>query len=586
MASFAIAPDGTGAWLAEQDGTVLSLGSATYHGSPSEVTSATPVISIGVLAVPAPSTIGYDLAQTNGNVASLGGAAYYGSVLGAHMVAPVIDLVPTPDREGYWLIGADASVYPFGDALYEGDAGGTVRTYPVTSAAATPDGLGYWLLTSNGRILGFGDAKSYGQVTTALQSRAVAIVATADGKGYWIATSTGQVFSYGDAEVYLAAGPSPDGQRIVAMAATSDGGGYFLVAANGHVFSFGDAPQLSPPATLRSPIVGLTVTPGDTGAWLAEQDGTVLNLGTAGSHGSLSGVTTPVSAIAGMVLPSPSTFAYDLAEADGKVAALGKAAYYGSAYGKHLVAPIVSLVPTPDHKGYWLIGADGSVYAFGDAKFEGAAGGRLRQDPIVAAAATPDGRGLLARHREGRVLAFGDAPDYGSLRQPFTGRVVGIVGTPDGAGVLDRHAARGRSSTSATPTSTARPGSTRPARTSSPSWRRRTAAATGLPGRTGTWRISATPRALCRPAPIKTKSPVVGMAVTPDGTGGLDGGGERHGLEPRRRHRPRLARQSAGHRPGHLDRRHARRRRLAPAVPERLFRLRHQLAPVQGPEVA
>jgi len=38
---------------------------------------------------------------------------------------------------------------------------------------------------------------------------------------------------------------------------------------------------------------------------------------------------------------------YDLAEADGRVATLGRAAYYGSAFGKHLVAPIVALVSTP-----------------------------------------------------------------------------------------------------------------------------------------------------------------------------------------------------------------------------------------------
>jgi len=60
--------------------------------------------------------------------------------------------------------------------------------------------------------------------------------------------------------------------------------------------------------------------------------------------------------------------AYDLAEANGRVVAVGKAAYYGSAFGKHLVAPIIELVSTPDRKGYWLIGADGSVYPFGDAR--------------------------------------------------------------------------------------------------------------------------------------------------------------------------------------------------------------------------
>ncbi len=202
------------------------------------------------------------------------------------------------------------------------------------------------------------------------------------------------------------------------MAATTDGGGYWLVAANGHVFSYGDAPQLSRgTGKLKSPVVGSPSRPQDTGAWLAEQNGTVLSLGTATAHGSLSGVTTPVTRHRRRwCCPPPSTLAYDLAEANGKVAALGKAAYYGSAYGKHLVAPIVALVPTPDRKGYWLIGADGSVYAFGDAKYEGGAGGRVRQDPIVAAAATPDGRGYWLVTANGRVLDFGDAPGYGSVQ--------------------------------------------------------------------------------------------------------------------------------------------------------------------------
>jgi hypothetical protein len=126
--------------------------------------------------------------------------------------------------------------------------------------------------------------------------------------------------------------------------------------------------------------------------------------------------------------------AYDLAEANGKVVAVGKAAYYGSAFGKHLVAPVVALVSTPDHKGYWLIGADASVHPFGDARNEGGAGGKLRRDPVVAAAATPDGRGYWLVTSRGQVLAFGDAESYGSITKPMRAHVVAIVATNDGRG--------------------------------------------------------------------------------------------------------------------------------------------------------
>jgi hypothetical protein len=105
-------------------------------------------------------------------------------------------------------------------------------------------------------------------------------------------------------------------------------------------------------------------------------------------------ITAPKpSARAKGAVQSVGRLAYDLVEANGKVSALGGAAYYGSAFGRDLVAPIISLVSTPDRKGYWLIGADGGVYPFGNAKNEGGAGGRLRPDPVVAAAATPGGGG-------------------------------------------------------------------------------------------------------------------------------------------------------------------------------------------------
>ena len=142
-----------------------------------------------------------------------------------------------------------------------------------------------------------------------------------------------------------------------------------------------------------------------------------MNLGTAAPHASLTGVkkASPVNSIALIVVLSNTTLAYDLAQTNGQVESLGGAAYYGSAYGVHLVQPIVCLLATSDRKGYWLIGADASVFPYGDAQYEGDAGGTVRSSPIVAAAATPDDRGYWMVTSLGHVLAFGDAKNYGQV---------------------------------------------------------------------------------------------------------------------------------------------------------------------------
>ena len=320
---FAVTADGTGAWLAERDGTVLSLGTATDRGSLTGVPTTSYVVSIAAVLMPAPNALAYDLAEANGRVVAVGKAAYYGSAFGKHLVAPIIALVPTPDRKGYWLIGADASVYPFGDAEYEGGAGGRLRRDPVVAAATTPDGAGYWLVTVTGGVMAFGDARNYGSIGSSITGHVVAIVATTDGKGYWISFRTGRVFKFGDARNYGSARPGNVRQLISAMAAMPDGDGYWLAEANGNVLRFGDAVHLATfyPAKVTSPVVGLAVTPDGTGDWMAERNGTVLSFGTATAHGALKGraASSPVTSIAAMpVAPPPSlqyphgSFGYDI----------------------------------------------------------------------------------------------------------------------------------------------------------------------------------------------------------------------------------------------------------------------------------
>jgi len=155
--------------------------------------------------------------------------------------------------------------------------------------------------------------------------------------------------------------------------------------------------------------------------------------------------------------------------------AVGKAAYYGSAFGKHLVAPIIDLVPTPDRKGYWLIGATAACTRSGcgergRCRRQAAAGpGRGRRNDsgrrggtgwsplprhhglrrrqelrldqvtdhghVVAIVATTDGKGYWIAFRTGRVFNFGDARNYGSARPGNVRQlIVAMAAMPTGAG--------------------------------------------------------------------------------------------------------------------------------------------------------
>jgi len=197
-----------------------------------------------------------------------------------------VSLLPTSDRKGYWLIGADASVYPYGDAQYEGEAGGTVRSSPVVAAAATSDDRGYWLVTTIGHVLAFGDAK---ELRTDLHDlkrardsdrchkrRQGLLDRDQHRSGFRLRRRCRIPGSR--------AGPNWAHRRYGCHQQRPR---YWLVAASGKVFCFGNAPDLalSSPKKLASPVVDFAVTHKRTGAWLVEQDGTVLNLGTATSSG-------------------------------------------------------------------------------------------------------------------------------------------------------------------------------------------------------------------------------------------------------------------------------------------------------------
>ena len=86
--------------------------------------------------------------------------------------------------------------------------------------------------------------------------------------------------------------------------------------------------------------------------------------------------------------------------------------------------------------GYWLAAADGGVFSFGDAGFHGSAGNIRLVKPVVGMAATPDDGGywLVARRR--RACSPTATPP--STARPGTSArdkpVVGMAPTPDGGG--------------------------------------------------------------------------------------------------------------------------------------------------------
>jgi hypothetical protein len=186
---------------------------------------------------------------------------------------------------------------------------------------------------------------------------------------------------------------------------------------------------VSVPFTVTLPasrFVAIATSSDGLGYWLARSDGDVLNYGTAGAFGSLTGQgITPFEPVVG-VAPTPDDQGYWLVAADGGVFTYGDAHFYGSMGGEVLNAPVVGMATTGDGKGYWEVASDGGVFTYGDAHFYGSMGGKPLNEPIVGMASTADGTGYWLVAADGGVFAFGDAVFHGSLggthlNQPIAG---------------------------------------------------------------------------------------------------------------------------------------------------------------------
>ncbi len=168
-------------------------------------------------------------------------------------------------------------------------------------------------------------------------------------------------------------------------------------------------------AAPSAPFVGMAVSSGGLGYWLAKADGGVVTRGHASFYGSLPDSQIVASArIVGIAAPG-SASGYWLVGADGAVYPFGSAHSYGSMRGKHLDRPVVGIAATATGKGYWEVASDGAIFAFGDARAYGSMSGRGLNRPVVGMAATPDGRGYWEVASDGGIFTFGDARFHGSM---------------------------------------------------------------------------------------------------------------------------------------------------------------------------
>ena len=237
-------------------------------------------------------------------------------------------------------------------------------------------------------------------------------------------------------------------QPVVGIAVTPGCTGGWLATADGGVFSsqgvpfYGSAGNLH----LNQPIVGMAATPDGKGYWLVAADGGIFSYGDAQFYGSAGNLhlNRPIVGMAA----TPNGKGYWLVAADGGIFSYGDAQFYGSMGGKSLDAPIVGMASTRDGDGYWLVAADGGIFTFGNAAFDGSTGGAHLVAPVTGMAATPDDGGYWLVAADGGVFAFGDAGFYGSLSSEagspggsegsdvIANPIIALVSSPSGRGYL------------------------------------------------------------------------------------------------------------------------------------------------------
>jgi len=242
---------------------MTSTGALLGFGAAVSATPPTPAASAVVGVAPTPDGMGAWAAEAQGGIISLGDAISYGSMAGRSLAEPVVGIAAGPTGHGYWEVASDGGIFAFGSAHFYGSMGGKPLVRPIVGIAGAPTGRGYWEVASDGGIFAFGSAHFYGSMGgKPLVRPVVGMAAAPTCGGYWLVASDGGIFSLGSAHFYGSMGGKPLVRPVVGMAAAPTGGGYWLVASDGGIFSFGKAPFYGSGAQLGRTMVGIAVEAG------------------------------------------------------------------------------------------------------------------------------------------------------------------------------------------------------------------------------------------------------------------------------------------------------------------------------------
>jgi len=454
--SMAITPDGLGAWMLSDDGTVKVTGDAIFQG---DGTGTACIDGSDFVAIASTgSGYGYWLTTSDGCIVAVGDAQFYPET--DNNAADYIETMrATPDAKGFYMVDEFGDLLTFGDAAQGlGDTGGIYLNADITSMGVMSDNAGYWFMAADGGVFPFGSSQqhAYGSAgNLVINGPMIDFQPTSDSNGYWMLSTGGSVYHFGDAASFGDLGSSPI--FTSSMAGTSTKQGYWLAGFDGSLTNFGDAAALpgdtdyvvgsfySPQNTATASDFTATIDWGDGSSSSGHIEG-IGGFVVTGEHtyqrASYWRMTLHVSDTAGdsatasdIGLSSPLT-GYWMVAADGGIFPFGDMPGLGSTGNVRLNQPIVGMASTSTGLGYWMVASDGGIFPFGDAtRGLGSTGNVRLNQPIVGMASTPDDGGYWLVASDGGIFPFGDAGGYGStggmrLNKP----IVGMAATPDGGG--------------------------------------------------------------------------------------------------------------------------------------------------------
>jgi peptidoglycan hydrolase-like protein with peptidoglycan-binding domain len=263
--------------------SVTSFGSAPNNGPDGQASFARPPVAI--TRAGGERANGYWLASDDGSVRSYGTAQFFGSMAGAKLAHPVVGIAGLPNGGGYWMVADDGGVFAFGAARFLGSLGDKHLVSPISAMAVTTTGSGYWLVARDGGVFTFGDAPFLGSPAGTAPGVVVGIASSPTGRGYWLAAEDGGVFAYGDAPFLGAMNAGALPAPISGIAAPSAGGGYWLLGRDGQIYAFGLPDEGSPADTgaVEGTAVGIAAFAAD-GYWIVHGEPLVTESGETGKE--------------------------------------------------------------------------------------------------------------------------------------------------------------------------------------------------------------------------------------------------------------------------------------------------------------